>query len=554
MGFVQLKYRIRHYIKPLFYFFVVIFLIGGAFSFSSYQRSHEMATTSAKRRVPGTVAKVNGQSIRRDSLDYQIYRMTHEGGGLPVDMRRPLVTQWLDSAIDNVLMEQAERQEKIHVSRKELEQKRMQAVEEALAPQIQERVALAKRLEKEGLTLEQYKQKIAHEHFGDLELFRSQIAEEKLQKAVEDRVKAPTDQELKDSYWEAKGRHILIDPKDLKAKAQAALDREKAKLGDQLAAAKKAGKTVDPAIQKRLDAISVERAGLDKRNWDDEAKKKAEDLRKQLLAGADFAKLARENSSDPGSGFNGGELGSFRRGRMVAEFDKVAFSIPVGQVSEPVKTRFGYHLIKIEKRELKLPKDFEKNKTTLLTQYQQEQKYRAWQEYRNQLKETAKIEIADPEIQAYRLLDEGGDQQKAISLLDLAIQQDPQNAGAMWELAQLWREQGNTDQALKLLQQAEKVPGAERSGELMYAIGELLEKKKQTAPAIEYYTKAADLTAPVEPQNEWMHRRLETKFKQLGKTALAKQETDWLARWKKAQAEQGGPGGMFGPGGNFTVQ
>jgi peptidyl-prolyl cis-trans isomerase C len=82
-----------------------------------------------------------------------------------------------------------------------------------------------------------------------------------------------------------------------------------------------------------------------------EALVKAQDLRKKLLADGDFAALAKVESDDATSGANGGDLGSFKHGQMVAEFDQSAFSLPVGQVSEPVKTRFGYHLIKVEQHE-----------------------------------------------------------------------------------------------------------------------------------------------------------------------------------------------------------
>jgi hypothetical protein len=85
----------------------------------------------------------------------------------------------------------------------------------------------------------------------------------------------------------------------------------------------------------------------------DEALAKAQDLRKQILAGADFATIAKAESDDPGSGAKGGELGSFGRGRMVPPFDQAVFSLPVGEVSEPVKTPFGYHIIKVTSRTAK---------------------------------------------------------------------------------------------------------------------------------------------------------------------------------------------------------
>ena len=86
---------------------------------------------------------------------------------------------------------------------------------------------------------------------------------------------------------------------------------------------------------------------------EEEALAKAKDLRAKILAGGDFAAIAKAESDDAGSGTNGGDLGSFARGSMVPEFDQVAFTLPVGQVSEPVKTRFGYHLIKVEQRDSK---------------------------------------------------------------------------------------------------------------------------------------------------------------------------------------------------------
>ncbi|MCC6161995.1 MAG: peptidyl-prolyl cis-trans isomerase [Acidobacteria bacterium] len=73
---------------------------------------------------------------------------------------------------------------------------------------------------------------------------------------------------------------------------------------------------------------------------------KAEDLLKQLKAGADFETLARANSQDVASAARGGDLDFFARGRMVPEFEAVAFSLPVGQLSDVVRSQFGFHIIK----------------------------------------------------------------------------------------------------------------------------------------------------------------------------------------------------------------
>lgn len=83
----------------------------------------------------------------------------------------------------------------------------------------------------------------------------------------------------------------------------------------------------------------------------DAARAKATELLKQLKAGGDFAKLAEKNSDDPGSAKNGGDLGWIQRGRTVAEFEKAAFSMSKGQVSDPVQSSFGFHIIQVEDKQ-----------------------------------------------------------------------------------------------------------------------------------------------------------------------------------------------------------
>jgi len=78
------------------------------------------------------------------------------------------------------------------------------------------------------------------------------------------------------------------------------------------------------------------------------AKKKADEVYGKVTAeGADFAELAKTYSEDPGSAANGGDLGYFAKGTMVAEFEEVAFKLKEGQISKPVKTIYGYHIIKL---------------------------------------------------------------------------------------------------------------------------------------------------------------------------------------------------------------
>jgi len=81
---------------------------------------------------------------------------------------------------------------------------------------------------------------------------------------------------------------------------------------------------------------------------DEEAKAKAEAIRKRIVGGEDFAKVAEAESDDTSSGKSGGDLGEFKHGMMVPPFEKAAFALKPGDISEPVLSPFGYHIIQVE--------------------------------------------------------------------------------------------------------------------------------------------------------------------------------------------------------------
>ena len=126
---------------------------------------------------------------------------------------------------------------------------------------------------------------------------------------------------------------ILID-KMIKAR-QAKLPKK-----DYAAEAKK---IIDDVVSKNAKVADSEKAALDK------IKSLKTELDKAKDVPAKFAELAKANSACPSSA-KGGDLGEFTRGQMVPEFDKAAFTLPVGTVSEPVKTQFGYHLVLVTKK------------------------------------------------------------------------------------------------------------------------------------------------------------------------------------------------------------
>ncbi|THD68319.1 MAG: peptidylprolyl isomerase [Bradyrhizobium sp.] len=119
---------------------------------------------------------------------------------------------------------------------------------------------------------------------------------------------------------------------------------------------------------------------------EDEAKAVEDELKK----GADFAELAKKKSKDPGAS-DGGDLGFFTKDQMVPEFSAVAFALEPGKISDPVKSQFGWHVIKVEEKRDRKPPEFDQVKTQIETYVTR----KAQADYVAKLRETAKVERMD---------------------------------------------------------------------------------------------------------------------------------------------------------------
>jgi peptidyl-prolyl cis-trans isomerase C len=111
----------------------------------------------------------------------------------------------------------------------------------------------------------------------------------------------------------------------------------------------------------------------------------------ELKKGTDFAELARQKSKDPGAAAEGGDLGYFTKDQMVPEFSEVAFKLNKGELSDPIKTQFGWHIIRVDDKRTKRPPEFADVKDQLETYVMR----RAQTELITKLRQGAKIERLD---------------------------------------------------------------------------------------------------------------------------------------------------------------
>lgn len=195
-------------------------------------------------------------------------------------------------------------------------------------------------------------------------------------KAAEDRKLGETD-DFKRKL--ASARTKLLMEALLGAEAKAAVTEEAMR------------KVYDEAIKQMKDEEEVSARHILVES-EEEAKKIAADLRK----GGDFNAIAKEKSKDPGSKDNGGDLGFFSKDQMVPEFANAAFALNKGQLSEPVKSQFGWHVIRVDDKRKKQPPAYDQVKDQLESFVQR----RAQAEMITKLREGAKIERLDAKPEA----------------------------------------------------------------------------------------------------------------------------------------------------------
>jgi peptidyl-prolyl cis-trans isomerase SurA len=196
----------------------------------------------------------------------------------------------------------------------------------------------------EGYSLSSYRQ-FMKKHLARLKLINLKVRQ---------KVKV-SDEDLKAEY----ARHSRIEAAEYELKARHILVQLPAK-----------------ATEAQIEAARVKAVGL------------AAEARQPGVSFAELAKAKSEGSSAA----EGGDLGAFRRGLMVPEFEKAAFALPEGGVSDPVRTRFGWHVIKVEERKQLAAKPFEELKDQLREKLLRDQLDRYTQQYISELRAQALVE------------------------------------------------------------------------------------------------------------------------------------------------------------------
>ena len=187
----------------------------------------------------------------------------------------------------------------------------------------------------------------------------------------------------------------IADRDDFKTRLAFARNRL---LMDNLLAAEGKAATTDENMKKVYEDAAKQISGeqeVHARHILVETEDQAKKIEDQLKKGADFAELAKKESKDPGAS-DGGDLGFFTKEQMVPEFSAVAFTLEPGKISDPVKSQFGWHIIKVEEKRARKAPDFEQVKAQIETYVTR----KAQAEYVAKLREAAKVERMDKPAEA----------------------------------------------------------------------------------------------------------------------------------------------------------
>jgi peptidyl-prolyl cis-trans isomerase D len=198
-----------------------------------------------------------------------------------------------------------------------------------------------------------------------------------------------TDEQIQKWYDENKSSYLTTETVDLqyveltRAQAESGVTVTEADLKDYYESVQAQFESAERRQGRHILITAGE--GVD----DAAAKRKAEELTAKAQAGADFAQLAKENSKDPGSAPQGGDLGWAERGMFVGPFEEALFAMKPGEIRGPVKTQFGYHVLKLEQIEPGRRKTFEEARADVDAEYRKNRAQTVFYDASQKLAESA---------------------------------------------------------------------------------------------------------------------------------------------------------------------
>jgi parvulin-like peptidyl-prolyl isomerase len=318
--------------------------------------------------VEDVVARVNGHTLllseyrknlkaALEGFQKNMPGVLKENGAVD-EIRKKVVDQMVD---DELLAQEAEKQ-KIRIYQRELEK----GVEEVSERSFRDdeakgrkrtdaemQAALAEALKKEGLSEEQFRERIRRQ------LLMRKVIEEQ----VRSKLKEPEDKRAQDAFERLK-KTVAEDPAVLKGalpEALKGLPEEEAQAYAGFAQELRNAHAERVRVEHILLKVPAGAPLIEK----NKVMARAQALRKRLDGGEDFEELAQKESEDVESAPRGGDLGTILKGWMPPEFEKAAFSMNVGEVSQPVETNFGFHILRVQEKKAAETMRFEKLKPSI---------------------------------------------------------------------------------------------------------------------------------------------------------------------------------------------
>lgn len=297
---------------------------------------------------PGVIAKINGTKLTREAYDQTLQEQMNMArqqteGALTEAQAAQVREQVWQNMINQILLEQAREKAEVTVTDAEV----ARAVRQSPPPQITSNPAFQDSMGNFNVQL--YNQVLADPQYVDFVVSVEQIVREQLlQQKMLQRITAPVivseqeaRNEFKRQYTTAKASFGLIPARRMAADTSAVTEARLREIYRDMRDEFK----VEASLAVRYILVPDEPSREDSLD----AKELVQSLKRRVQEGESFEELARDYSEDP-SAEDGGDLGWFKRGRMVPEFEQAAFDARPGQLVGPVLTQFGYHLIKVENR------------------------------------------------------------------------------------------------------------------------------------------------------------------------------------------------------------